>query len=63
MIVVIIICSCVVLCLYIIAKIKCSSLDCCGLHVIRDVQAEVEVEEFRIDHHVKELPTITDILH
>ena len=45
MIVVIIICSCVVLCLYIIAKSKCSSLDCCGLHVIRDVQAEVEVEE------------------
>lgn len=43
-----------------IGKSKCKSFNCCwgGLGCVRDTQAEVSLEEFRIDHNVPESPTL-----
>lgn len=62
MIEILIICGCIVIVIYIIAKSKCSSSKCCGVEVIRDVVLEEKQHEFDVIHNVGELPKIRDIL-
>jgi hypothetical protein len=39
-------------------KSKCSEVSCCGMFkCVRDTDAEVEIEEHRIDHNIPETPT------
>jgi len=37
-------------------KSKCSSVECCCFRCIRNVDAEVELEEHRIDHNTPDTP-------
>lgn len=43
-----------------INKSKCSNVECCCgvFKCIRDTEAEVEIEEHRIDHNIPETPKI-----
>ena len=60
---IVIICSAIILIVYIIAKSKCSTVDCCGMHVTRDINMEEKTHEYDVEHGVKELPNILELIN
>ena len=34
-------------------KSKCNSIECCGLKINRDVQAEIEEEKLELEHNIE----------
>ncbi len=57
-----VICGCILICVFLIAKSKCSTLDCWGVHIVRDVGLEEKAHEFDVEHGVREIPKITDVI-
>ena len=46
----------IITCVYVIARSKCSSIDFCGVHIIRDVELEERAHEYDIEHNIPDAP-------
>ena len=46
--------SFIIILIKLILKSKCFYFKCCGLEIKRDINKEIDIEKYRIDHNIKD---------